>query len=125
MYHAVEGVRILLDVGLDAVREHSLALTDHAIARADAEGLPLRSPREPDRRSAMVLIEAPEATRLCEHLKTENVYTDSRRNEVIRMAPFVWNTRADVDRAFDAIERAVESGDYRTAAMPETIGPVT
>jgi hypothetical protein len=30
-----------------------------------------------------------------------------------------------VDRAFDAIERAVESGDYRTAAMPETIGPVT
>ena len=125
MYHAVEGVRILLDVGLDAVREHSLALTDHAIARADAAGLPLRSPREPDRRSAMVLIEAPEAARLCEALKTESVYTDSRRNAVIRMAPFVWNTRADVDRAFEAIERAVARGDYRTAAMPETAGPVT
>jgi kynureninase len=125
MYHAVEGVRILLDLGLDAVRAHSLALTDTAIERADAAELPLRSPREEERRSAMVLVEVPEAKRLCEHLKTENVYTDSRRNEVIRMAPFVWNTEAEVHRAFDVIEDAVQSGEYRKTDVPETAGPVT
>jgi len=125
MYHAVEGVRILLDVGLDEVRDHSLALTDRAIERADDAGLPLRSPREKERRSAMVLVEVPDASRLCEHLKTQNVYTDSRRNEVLRMAPFVWNTEAEVDRAFDVIEAAAESGTYRQAELPETAGPVT
>jgi len=125
MYHAVEGVRILLDVGLDRVREHSLALTERAIERADAANLPLRSPRDPERRSAMILIEVPEATRLCEHLKTKNVYTDSRRDEVIRMAPFVWNTRDDVDRAFDVIEGAISSGDHRRTEMPQPTGPVT
>jgi kynureninase len=125
MYHAVEGVRILLDLGLEAVRDHSLALTDRAIERADAAGLPLRSPRDEDRRSAMVLVEVPDAARLCEHLKTKNVYTDSRRNEVLRMAPFVWNTRAEVDRAFDAIIEATSDDSYRETGLPETTGPVT
>ena len=125
MYHAVEGVRILLDVGLDAVRAHSLALTDTALERADDAGLPLRSPRAEERRSAMVLVEVPDASRLCEYLKTLNVYTDSRRNEVLRLAPFVWNTETDVHRAFDAIEAAIESGAYQEAELPEAAGPVT
>ncbi len=126
MYHAVEGVRILLDVGLQAVRHHSLALTDRAIARADAAGLPLRSPREQEQRSAMVLLEVPDAELLCAHLKTHGIYTDSRRNEVLRMAPFVWNTPDEIDRTFDVIAQAVSSGAYReqTHAQAEA-GPVT
>lgn len=125
MYHAVEGVRILLDVGLEAVRAHSLALTDRAIERADAVGLPLRSPRERARRSAMVLLEVPDAEKLCAALKERHVYTDSRKNEVIRMAPFVWNTLDEVDRAFDAIEALMADGSYRSTASERAPGPVT
>jgi kynureninase len=124
MYHAVEGVRILLDLGLDAVREHSLALTAQAIDRADTAGLSLRSPRSPERRSAMVLLEVPEAEALCAHLKARGIYTDSRRNEVLRMAPFVWNTSAEIERTFDAIADAVESGTYRETKVSAP-GPVT
>jgi kynureninase len=124
MYHAVEGVRLLLDLGLDAVRGHSLALTDQAIDRADALDIPLRSPRSAEERSAMVLLEVPEAERLAAHLKEHHVHTDSRRNEVLRMAPFVWNTADDVDRAFDLIGDALAAGTYRSRAV-DTAGPVT
>ncbi len=126
MYHAVEGVRLLLDAGLDAVRQHSLDLTAHAIDRADAAAIPLRSPRAPQRRAAMVILEAPDAHLLCEHLKQDDIYTDSRQNQYLRMAPFVWNTPDELDHAFDAIEHAVSSGTYRTDELPtETAGPVT
>ena len=124
MYHAVEGARILLDCGLEAVRAHSLALTDRALERADDAGLPVRSPRPSAERSAMVVLEVPEAETLSAHLKTQNIYTDSRRNEVLRMAPFLWNTPAEVDRTFDRIETALEDGGYRRQA-PSSAGPVT
>ncbi|MFB6098548.1 MAG: aminotransferase class V-fold PLP-dependent enzyme, partial [Salinibacter sp.] len=125
MYHAVEGVRILLDLGLDAVRAHSLRLTDRALEHADTLDLSLRSPRSPEERSAMVLLEVPEAERLSASLKNHHVYTDSRRNEVLRMAPFVWNTREEVDRTFELIGDALSSGNYRSTSSPEPPGPVT
>jgi kynureninase len=124
MYHAVEGARILLDVGLDAVRAHSLALTDLAIERADAADLSVRSPRPPEQRGAMVVLEVPEAEPLSLHLKDQHIYTDSRRNEVLRMAPFLWNTAEEVHRTFDCIEEALASGTYRERS-PSSPGPVT
>jgi len=124
MYHAVEGVRLLLDLGLDAVRDHSLSLTDRAIEHADALDISLRSPRSPEARSAMVLLEVPEAERLTAHLKDQGIYTDSRRNQVLRMAPFVWNTEDEIDRAFDQIGTALSSGSYRSRSV-DAAGPVT
>ena len=125
LYHAVEGVRILLDAGLDAVRAHSLALTARSIERAEAAGLTLRSPREDDRRGAMVILEAERADLLCAWLKRHGVFTDSRKARYLRLAPFVWNTTEDVDRAFERIARALQSGEYLSAEVPAEPGPVT
>ena len=125
MYHAVEGLRVILGAGLATVRADSLAKTAVAIERADALGLALRSPREDARRGAMVILEAEAADRLSAWLKTRDVYTDSRRGRVLRLAPFVWNSLADVERAFDGIAEGVRTGAYRTASLPVEGGPVT
>lgn len=125
LYHAVEGVRLLLDAGLDAVRAHSLTLTDYALDRVDAAGLPLRSPRAPARRSAMVILEVEAADRLCAYLKRRHVYTDSRQGRYLRLAPWVWNTRADLKRAFDLLEDALAHDRYRDVEPAATAGPVT
>jgi len=124
MYHAVEGIRILLDLGLETVREHSLALTDRAIEHADSMDLPLRSPRSAETRSAMLLLEVPEAERLTAYLKEHHIYTDSRRNEVVRMSPFVWNDADEIDRVFEQIDQALSTGEYRTVPV-NIAGPVT
>lgn len=123
MYHAVEGVRILLELGLDAVRSHSVQLTNVAIERAESANLTVRSPREPQERGAMLVVEAPDAHKLSLYLKERSIYTDSRRNDVLRMAPFVWNAREDVHRTFDQIEDALETGAHQDLSAAPA-GPV-
>lgn len=126
MYHAVEGLRLLLDVGLERVRADSLAKTARAIELIDKLGLKLRSPRPDDRRGAMVIIEIDHADRLCAYLKTKRIFTDSRRERFLRMAPFVWNTMDDIDATFDAISETSASGSYLNASSTvDASGPVT
>ena len=131
MYHAVEGLRILLAAELDgatgvaAVRADALAKTARAVSRGDAAGLALRSPRAAGRRGAMTIFEVEGADRLCGWLKTQGVYTDSRQGRYLRMAPFVYNTAADVDRAFDAVEHGLRSGDALRWEPADERGPVT
>lgn len=125
MYHAVEGLRILLSVGLDQVQADSLAKTQSCIDRADELGLAIRSPREDDQRGAMVILEVERADLLSAFLKTRHVFTDSRQRRLLRMAPFVWNTLAEIDHAFELIGEAVQSGDYLTDQDGRSTGPVT
>lgn len=125
LYHAVEGLRVIQEVGIDGVRVDSLSKTALAIQRADAAGLTLRSPREDVRRSAMLILEVENATSLCEWLKTQNIYTDSRQNRFLRIAPFVWNSTEEIERAFDVIEEGLRSGRHLQSELPETAGPVT
>lgn len=125
LYHAVEGLRVLVDAGLDAVRADSLHKTDYGIARAEAAGLTLRSPRAPERRGAMLIFEVDAADRLCAYLKQQHVYTDSRQDRYLRLAPFVWNTMGELARAFDAIAEATATGAYLRTALPTAGGPVT
>ena len=124
LYHAVEGVRLLLETGLDAVHAHTQRLSQIVIDRADEAPFSMRSPRDPDQRSTLLVLEVPEAHRLCEYLKTQHIYTDSRKNRFLRMAPFVWNTDADMHRALDVLTETLKTGAYRDFA-PETSGPVT
>ncbi|MFQ5569729.1 MAG: aminotransferase class V-fold PLP-dependent enzyme [Rhodothermales bacterium] len=125
MYHAVEGVRLLLEAGLDAVRRHSLDLTNACIDRADTAGLALRSPREDERRGAMVILEMPAAERLCTYLKHQHIYTDSRLDRYLRLAPFVWNTHEEIEVAFQHISAVLRSGAYLETNRTRSIGPVS
>jgi kynureninase len=125
LYHAVEGLRVLMDVGLEAVRADSLAKTERAIQRAKATGLTLRSPREAERRSAMIILEVENAEALCEWLKTRHIFTDSRQDRYMRMAPFVWNTADDIERTFDTIEEGLLDGLHLKSKRHKAAGPVT
>ena len=130
-YHAVEGLRVLFAAedgglrGVEAVRADTLAKGALAVAHAERLGLALRSPAEPARRGAMLVFGVAHADRLSAWLKAQGVYTDSRRGEVLRMAPFVWNTEADIARAFDAVGHALETGAHLTYTPPAEGGPVT
>ena len=125
LYHAVEGLRLLLDAGLEEVRADSLAKTARCLEHIDAAGLPLRSPRADDRRGAMVILKVPHADRLCAYLKAYHIYTDSRQGRYLRLAPFVWNTLDEIDRTFDTISEALHSGRYKESMPPSSSGPVT
>jgi kynureninase len=84
------GVLNLVDsVGIESIRERSVALTDYLIALVD-ERLPdceVGSPRAPARRGGHVAVEHVEAYRVSEALKAEGVVVDFRPPNVVRLCP--------------------------------------
>ncbi|MDZ4701366.1 MAG: aminotransferase class V-fold PLP-dependent enzyme [Rhodothermales bacterium] len=125
LYHAVEGVRLLLDAGIDAVSQDTLARTQYAIDRADEIGLTLRSPREAERRSALLVFEVQGADRAAAYLKRRGILVDSRQGRYLRLAPFVWNTAEEVDRCFAILGEGLAGRRYLKERPENPAGPVT
>ncbi len=125
LYHAVEGLRLLLDAGLSEVRRDSLHKTDYCIERALEMGLTVYSPQSRERRSAMTIFAVPDAALLSLYLKTRHIYTDSRKGALLRMAPFVWNTMEELERCFNEIETALRTRSYLEMQRGNPGGPVT
>ena len=125
LYHAVEGVRLLLNAGLDQVRADSIQKTGYCIDRARNAGLEICSAEREEERSAMFVMSIPEAHRLSHYLKSHHIYTDSRKNTLLRMAPFVWNTMEELEHTFNLIDEALRKKLHLNMPPPNTLGPVT
>ena len=81
-----EGVRIVAEAGIDAIRAKGIALTELAIALADDVRRCARSPRRATRRGAVRTSRSRIRTRetLCARLIERGVIPDFRRPDVIR-----------------------------------------
>ena len=83
-----EGVRLIAEAGIDSIRAKAVALTEFAIALADAAlaplGVSVASPRDAARRGAHVALAHPDAKALCAGLIERGVIPDFRRPDVIR-----------------------------------------
>jgi len=107
-----EGVRLVAEAGIDAIRAKGTALTELAIALADARlaevGVSVASPRDPAQRGAHVALARPNARELCTALVQDGVIVDFRRPDVIRFGLSPLTTRfVDVWDGIDALRRAV------------------
>ena len=92
-----EGVRIVAEAGIESIRAKGIALTELAIALADAWlgelGVRVASPRDPARRGAHVALAHPDAHALCARLIERGVIVDHRRPDVIRFGLSPLTTR--------------------------------
>ncbi|HYT29883.1 MAG TPA: kynureninase [Actinomycetota bacterium] len=84
-----EGVKLLVEAGMDRLRAKAVALTSYAVELFDAwlaaRGFALGSPRDPSRRGSHVLVQHPDATRLCGSLIERGVIPDLRQPNGIRV----------------------------------------
>lgn len=101
------GLEIITEVTPERIRERQGELTDLVIARADAAGLPVRTPRDRTARGGVVNIGVgQEARKIAEALYERDVCVDHRLDASgggIRVSPHFFNVEADVDRLFDAL----------------------
>jgi kynureninase len=105
-----EGVRLVAEAGIDAIRAKGIALTELAVMLADTVLAPLgvvvASPRDPARRGAHVALAHPEARALCARLIEAGVIPDFRRPDVIRFGLSPLTTRfVDVWDGMEALRR--------------------
>lgn len=103
LYASREGIRAVRRQGVEEIRGHSLALTRHAMKRADELGLKVRTPRRDGERSGMVCLEFPGSQDATRRLVAGGIIVDWRPDCGLRLSPHFYNTRDEVDRLFDAL----------------------
>jgi kynureninase len=76
------------EVGIEQVRKKSLRLTQYLMDLIQSEltsyGFEIGSPRQ---RGGHIILEHPEAARICKALKQEAIIPDYREPNIIRLAP--------------------------------------
>ena len=80
-----EGVRLVAEAGIDAIRAKSEALTAYAIELLDAAGLEIVTPREPALRGSHVTVRHPDARGVTAQLVERGVVPDFREPDLIRL----------------------------------------
>lgn len=103
-----EGVRLVAEAGVEAVRAKSVLLTRLVVERADADLAPLgwrvASPRDEGRRGSHVVLAGPGAQVLVGRLAARGVLGDFRHPDLVRVGLSPLSTSfAEVDRAMDAV----------------------
>jgi selenocysteine lyase/cysteine desulfurase len=97
------GLSIILEVGVDRIRERNQELTRAIIQAADRVGMELLSPRTDSQRGGLVRVRVPggreAAERVLHTLFDRNVVLD-KRGDALRISPHFFNTEADIDRCF-------------------------
>ncbi len=107
VYLAQGGMDVITEVTPERIRARQGELTDHVIARADALGLPVRTPRDREARGGVVNVGVgARADEICHALLARDVCTDFR-GDGLRISPHFFNTEADIDRCFDELARHV------------------
>ncbi|RHB48938.1 kynureninase [Exiguobacterium sp. AM39-5BH] len=105
------------EIGMDAIREKSLALTTYMAALIDEVlapyGFVIGSPRNEKQRGAHLSLEHPEAARICKALKQHRVIPDFRAPNIIRLAPVaLYNTFTDVYDVVMTLQTIMENKEY-------------
>jgi kynureninase len=110
LYAATAGYDVIEEVGVDAIRERSLELTDPLIRLADAAGFEVTSQRDRARRGASVTIRVPGFEGVHKELSERQILCDFRPDVGLRLGPHFFNNADELDYAVSQIEEILASG---------------
>lgn len=108
IYSARAGLELVLDMGVDRMRQRNLALVARLLSGAEELGLRARTPREPTAHAGGACIEVPDPERVVALLCAQGIDVDQRRREVVRAAPHPCNTEEEVDHFLRRLRDAVD-----------------
>ncbi len=94
VFTAAGGLEIIEEVGIRQIHERNRELARDLVERLAAAGFPPHVAADPERRSAVVLADHPDASGAVERLARQDVIIDYRRDRV-RLSPHFYNTIDD------------------------------
>ncbi|HKP18038.1 MAG TPA: aminotransferase class V-fold PLP-dependent enzyme [Gaiellaceae bacterium] len=113
LYAATAGYDVIEEVGIDAIRERSLALTDLLVELADQAGFEVTSQRDPTRRGASVTVRVAGFEGVHKELAERQILCDFRPDVGLRLGPHFFNTEAELEYAVEQIEEILASGVHK------------
>ena len=102
-YVARNAYRNMLEIGVERIREHNLALCRIIIERAQAAGLHIHSPLDDEWRTGFVAVDFPGSQAASRALIEERHKLDWRPNCGLRIGPHFYSTEEEVQRMMDRI----------------------
>jgi len=102
IYAGIAGIELMREIGVAETREHVNALNERLIAGVDELGGTVVTPREAERRGALVCIRSTDAPALVAALREERIDT-SERDGNLRVSLHAYNTADDVDAVLHAL----------------------
>jgi kynureninase len=111
-YAATPGYDLIEEIGVDRIRENSLRQTQLLIDLADAAGLDVRSPREPERRGGTVTLFVDEFPAVHRELMERQILCDFRPDAGIRLGPHYFTSDDELRFAVSQICEIVETGAH-------------
>jgi len=104
IYAGIAGIELMQEIGIAATREHVNALNERLIAGVDELGGTVVTPREPERRGALVCIRSSDAPALVRALSADGIVT-SERDSNLRVSAHAYNNEDDIDAVLAALAR--------------------
>jgi selenocysteine lyase/cysteine desulfurase len=98
-------LEMLLEIGIPAVYDRVLEVTDYLCEQAKKIGIEVYSSRRPEDKSGIVSLIVPQADpiQLVRQLKKEHVAINQRAGR-LRISPHFYNTHAEIDRLIELLQ---------------------
>jgi kynureninase len=100
---AAPGHEMIRSIGVAAIREHNVRLTEKIAAMALERGLRVNTPLDPQRRTGWIGIDFDGAEAASRRLIAKRVFIDYRPNCGIRVSPHFYTGDDDIDAFFTAL----------------------
>ena len=104
IYAGIAGIELMQEIGIAETRAHVSALNERLIAGVDELGGTVVTPRDPERRGALVCIRSTDAPALVAALAADRIVT-SERDSNLRVSPHAYNTAEDIDVVLAALRK--------------------
>ena len=113
LFAAIEGPRIVVRAGIDAIRAKSIRQTARLIELADARGYKVTAPRDPARRGGTVAFDVPHSYGVAQALLANDVIVDYRPNAGIRIGPHFYTSDAELERVVEMIDAILRDESWK------------
>lgn len=117
LYAIQPGVDIIVQVGVDAIRQKSIRQTALLVELADRAGYAVQSPRAPAERAGTVTVRPPHAYEVSRELLARDIVVDYRDGAGIRLAPHFYNSDDELRQTLDAIASILADGAWQRHAQ--------
>jgi kynureninase len=107
VYAANAGMSIVEEIGVEAVRAHTLALTVDLHQRLRRAGLEPRVPADLARHAGITALPVEDPSGVVKALKAQNIIIDYRPG-LVRLSPYFYNTEEENQRLVDALVAALD-----------------
>jgi selenocysteine lyase/cysteine desulfurase len=127
MYAASAALDLVLEIGVERIRERTRYLSDDLIRRCQEHGWPIHSPLDSAARSSIVMLALDRPDAIVEGLTARDIIVDYRPG-LVRISPHFYNTveeNATIVAAIDQLLRGRATSAAPPAKTPAARGKVT